>query len=72
MPDINIDTSSPQYQNLLAGIGTLRTMLAPRFKVFIKLPRPKQIVWLQRDPLFRAVTQLVRDVNKLNVLTEAD
>lgn len=70
MPGINIDTTSQQYQNLLNGIGTLRTLLAPRFKVFVKLPRDKQRLWLQRDPLLREVLRLVRDVNKADVQSE--
>ena len=64
MADIDIDTTSQQYQNLLTGVGTLRTLLTPRFKVFVKLPRDKQLLWLQRDPLLKAVLRLVRDVNK--------
>lgn len=62
-----VDTTSQEYQNLLAGVGRLRSLLAPRFKLFVKLPRPKQLEWLQRDPLLREVIRLVRDVNKLDV-----
>ena len=62
-----IDTTSQQYQKLLTGVGTLRTLLAPRFKLFVKLPRPKQREWLQRDPLLQAVLRLVRDVNQADV-----
>ncbi len=62
-----IDTTSAQYQNLLTGMGTLRTLLTPRFKVFVKLPRAKQKDWLGRDPLLKEVVRLVRDVNKLDV-----
>ena len=67
MADVTIDTTSAQYLNLLSGVGTLRTLLAPRFKVFVKLPRDKQILWLQRDPLLKEVLRLVRDVNKADV-----
>ncbi len=70
---VDIDTTSAQYQNLLTGIGTLRALLTPRFKVFVKIPRDKQLLWLQRDPLLKAVLRLVRDVNKADVETsEAD
>ncbi len=67
MANITIDTTSAAYQNLLSGVGTLRALLTPRFKVFVKLPRDKQLLWLQRDPLLKAVLRLVRDVNKADV-----
>ena len=62
-----VDTTSQEYRNLLGGVGRLRSLLAPRFKLFVKLPRPKQREWLQRDPLLKEVIRLVRDVDKLDV-----
>ncbi len=67
MANIDIDTTSQAYQKLLDGVGTLRTLLTPRFKVFVKLPRAKQLLWLQQDPLLKAVLRLVRDVVKADV-----
>ncbi len=60
MADINIDTTSGQYQNLLSGLGTLRTVLAPRIALMKKMlkqegGRAKVRNWLQRDPLLRRV-----------------
>lgn len=53
MPTMNIDTTSQQYQNLLAGLGTLRTVLAPRIRLLQRANRERQKQWLQRDPLLR-------------------
>ena len=50
-----IDTTSAQYQQYLNGFVGLRTLMVPRFKLFAKLPRDKQKLWLQKDPLFRKI-----------------
>lgn len=63
MPDTNIDTTSNQYQQLLNGLGILRTVLTPRVKALKNLPRDKQRWWLQRDPLMREFVRIVRDFN---------
>ena len=55
---INIDTSSAQYQQYLNGLSGLRTLMVPRFKLFAKLPRAKQKLWLQKDPLFRKILKM--------------
>lgn len=55
---LQIDTTSAQYQQYLNGLGNLRTLMAPRFKLFAKLPRAKQKIWLQKDPLFRKVLKM--------------
>ncbi|KKN55588.1 hypothetical protein LCGC14_0580600 [marine sediment metagenome] len=54
-PMTNIDTTSNQYQQYLTGLTNLRTLMAPRFAMFKKLPRDKQRLWLQKDPLFRKI-----------------
>jgi hypothetical protein len=58
---LNIDTTSQQYQNLLAGIDTLETQLAERWPMFRRLPRAQKVVWLQRDPLLRRALRFVDD-----------
>ncbi len=65
MPDITIDTTSGQYQQLLAGLDTLRTTLAPRIKILLQLPSDKQRVWLQRDPLLRRTILLAQQLGNL-------
>lgn len=52
---MQIDTTSVQYQQYLSGLDGLRTLMASRFKLFAKLPKDKQKLWLQRDPLFRKI-----------------
>ena len=52
---MQIDTTSQQYQQYLNGLSGLRILMVPRFKLFAKLPRDKQKLWLQRDPLFRKI-----------------
>lgn len=53
MADMTIDTTSVQYQQLLNGLGTLRTVLAPRVRFLQRLSREQQRAWLQHDPLLR-------------------
>ena len=65
MPATNIDTSSAQYNQLLSGLGTLRTLLAPRIKLLLTLPRAKQRAWLQRDPLLRHTLKLAQALQEL-------
>lgn len=38
MANIDIDTTSNQYQQLTNGIDTLRTVMTPRLKLFKKMP----------------------------------
>ncbi len=52
---MQIDTTSSQYQQYLNGLDGLRTLMAPRFKLFAKLPKDKQKLWLQKDPLLRKI-----------------
>jgi hypothetical protein len=55
---MQIDTTSAQYQQYLSGLDGLRTLMAPRFALFKKLPVSKQRQWLQKDPLFRKVIKM--------------
>lgn len=61
---LSINTTSQQYQQYLNGLTGLRTLMAPRFKLFAKLPKDKQRLWLQKDPLFRKVLKLGLGVAK--------
>jgi len=61
---LTIDTTSPQYQQYLNGLTSLRTLMTPRFKLFAKLPRAKQKIWLQKDPLFRKLLKMGLDISE--------
>ncbi len=50
---MNIDTQSAQYQNYLTGLQNLIDFYKPKLVLFAKLPRDKQKLWLQKDPLLR-------------------
>ena len=71
MADINIDTSDPQYVQLLNGLGTLRTLLGPRVKMLIRLRNHDRRngtelvrAWLQRDPLLRRTLKIAQSLDK--------
>ena len=70
--DINIDTTAGQYQQLLAALGTLRTVLAPRIRLLADLPREKQQAWLSRDPLLRRTIKLAQSLAELMELELAE
>ena len=60
VPNINIDTRSPQYVQLLGRLAALRGVLSPRIKLLRQLKAAdsrdgtaKARQWLQRDPLLR-------------------
>jgi len=61
MANIDIDTTSNQYQQLTNGIDTLRTVMTPRLKLFKKMPLLKKKQWLQRDILLRKTLKLMMD-----------
>ena len=65
MPSISIDTTSVQYQQLLAGLGVLRTVLAPRITLLRQLTREQQRAWLARDPLLRRTIRMATDLAEL-------
>jgi hypothetical protein len=62
-----IDTSSPQYQAYLNGIDTIRAYYTPKLKLFAKMPRDKQKLWLQRDPLLRKLLKLSFDLMRKSI-----
>jgi len=73
MADINIDTTSAQYQQLLQGVDILRDVVTPRLKLFKKMPLAWKKQWLQRDPLLRKVLKLGLDLEAyLEKLREDD
>jgi len=53
-----IDTQSTQYQQYLTGLQNLIDFYKPKFEVFKKLPRSKQALWLEKDPLFRKLIKI--------------
>ena len=55
---MQINTTSVQYQQYLNGLSNLRTLMVPRFKLFAKLSKDKQKLWLQKDPLFRKILKM--------------
>ena len=68
MATITIDTTEQQYQQLFNGLDVLRTVMTPRLKRFRKLPRGKQKLWLQKDPLLRRTLKLGIDLHKYFIL----
>jgi len=50
---ITIDTQSAQYQQYLNGLQNLIDFYKPKLALFEKLPKDKQKLWLQKDPLLR-------------------
>lgn len=71
MADIKIDTTNGQYQSLLSGLGTLRTVLGPRLNLLKRLRHSdrregtdKVRQWLDRDPLLRRVVIMARKLNQ--------
>lgn len=64
MADVTIDTTSAQYQQLLAGLQTLRAELGPRLRM-LKVLRDrgedeKVRRLLQRDPLLRRTIKMAQ------------
>lgn len=51
--NIDIDTTSAEYQDALSGYQTLRGLLAPRIRLLLELPHDKQLWLLTRDVLLR-------------------
>lgn len=65
MADITFNTDDPQYVELLNGLGTLRTVLAPRIKLLLKMDLEKQKRVLARDPLLRRTILMARKLSPL-------
>jgi len=73
MANITIDTSESQYQNLLNGLGTLRTVMTPRLLLFAKCPKSVQALWYNHDPLLKETLKIGMTLkNYIEKLTEED
>ena len=55
---MEIDTTSTQYQQYLTDLQNLIDFYKPKFELFKKLPRSKQVLWLEKDPLFRKLIKV--------------
>ncbi len=58
MSDITIDTTAPNYQAFLTGLGQLKTFLAPTVQLVRQLPKAEQKAWLAADPLLDLAVDL--------------
>lgn len=69
MADLNIDTTSAQYQNLLNGLSTLRTVMGPRVNMLVKMLKKNEEVkvqqWLNRDPLLRRCIRFAQTLARI-------
>ena len=65
MADLNIDTTSAQYQQLLNGLPILRAAMVSRAPLLKLLARQKKKAalrqWLQRDPLLEQTIEFVEE-----------
>ena len=57
----DIDTSDGQYNALLAGISTLRSVMTPRLRLFSMASGEQRRQWWRNDPLLKATLLLLRD-----------
>ncbi len=62
---IDIDTTSPQYQQVLSGLNTLRTLLPPRVKFLRQLSRSQQKDYLEADIVMKHALQLAHSLRHL-------
>lgn len=69
MANLDIDTTSAQYQNLLNGLSTLRTVMGPRVKLLVTMLKKNEEVkvkqWLDRDPLLRRCIRFAQTLNRI-------
>lgn len=67
MADINIDTTSAQYQNRLTQLQQIKSFYAPvvveYLKVHVKDPDAAR-VWRQADPILRELLQIAQQISK--------
>lgn len=63
MPAIDIRTSDPAYQRMLADLTRLRGVLAPRARLLGRMSPELRQRWLAGDPLLREALQLARDLH---------
>lgn len=76
IPDQTIDTTGAQYQSLLAGIQTLRTLMQPRLRLFAMASDEQRMAWWKKDELLKALLLLLRDgreyINNLEGLDDEE
>ena len=69
MANLNIDTTSQQYQNLVAGLPILQAHLATRAPLLRRLAKrhnkDAMRAWLNADPLLKDFLRLVKKADKL-------
>lgn len=70
MANIDIDTTSAQYVNMMTFMGNLRTYIGPKVKLYVRISDDKQKQWRDADPLLKEVFRLVRDINKADARAE--
>ncbi len=57
----DIDTSDGQYNALLTGISTLRSVMIPKLRLFSMASDAQRQQWWRNDPLLKATLLLLRD-----------
>jgi len=62
MADFTIDPSTQSYQQLLAGLGVLRTRIAARLPYFGRLSLADKKRWLNKDPLFKEMITMSKQL----------
>ena len=70
MTNINIDTSSQQYQNYVAGLDTLRAYLTDQLPTFRRLTTAQKKWVIQRHPLLKKALLLAVDLDDYLNLSE--
>ena len=65
MANVIIDTTDATYQQLLAGLGTLRTRLRPQVALMRQMTREQQKAIVQRDPLLLESIRFARDLSEV-------
>jgi hypothetical protein len=63
MADLNIDTTSAQYQDRLADIQAIKTFYGPRIRRYFTLDDAAQQAWRQADPILRELLDLARRIH---------
>lgn len=58
MPTTDFTITGGQYNQLVSGLDTLKSKIAPRLAVLKRLSKPQQLAWLQEDVLLRRTIKL--------------
>jgi len=66
MANVNIDPTSPAYNQLHGRFTALRNNLRPHLKVFQRLDPDDQEAWLANDPLLNDVMTWCRTLARGN------